>query len=449
MRKQLLTICALLFSTASFSQGIQFEQGTWKEVLDKAQQTNKPIFVCTYSSTNDTRKRLDSAIFALEAVGKVFNAGFICYQIDADKGEGLEVAKNYKAEYNSSYLFIKADGTLFCQTSGNMRANDFIALSKTALSDLNDPKTVSDWDKEYVEKKDDSKFLKEYMNKRSKLGLSNSTLFDEYLKLIPEEERYTNYVVSMYKKMWEQLLVNSFAYENLQKNWVKIEGRLAIKYNVYLIQCIINTLNEAGNSKNEQLFTAAISAYDHLPRNTAPLHKDELYAFYYLSVGDIPNYVRVATDFGNNHLMKISKDSIAAKDKATAELIERRISGGGYPNFDSTQIANLRVNSKSFEREKVCKGLNDLAWQVFNKVSDKTVLLNALKWSKRSLELMPDNSGYLDTYANLLYKLGRKEEAITKEKQALRCVDKKNIASNERMVEILRKMIAGEKTWKE
>ena len=89
--------------------------------------------------------------------------------------------------------------------------------------------------------------------------------------------------------------------------------------------------------------------------------------------------------------------------------------------------------------------LNNISWKVFEEVSDKAMLQNALAWSKRSLELTPQNAGWMDTYANILYKLGQKEEAIAKEEEALSIIDKKDASGYE---ETIRKMKAGEKTWK-
>ena len=50
MRRIFFTIVVLLFSWNVFSQGIQFETGSWKEVLQKAKQENKLIFVDLYTT---------------------------------------------------------------------------------------------------------------------------------------------------------------------------------------------------------------------------------------------------------------------------------------------------------------------------------------------------------------------------------------------------------------
>ena len=97
---------------------------------------------------------------------------------------------------------------------------------------------------------------------------------------------------------------------------------------------------------------------------------------------------------------------------------------------------------------KVGEGLNAISWEIFKKVTDQKTLQVALGYSKRVNEFIPDNAAFLDTYANLFYKLGQKEEAIAQEKEALHLADKKDIEGYKGMEETLRKMTAGEKTWK-
>jgi hypothetical protein len=89
--------------------------------------------------------------------------------------------------------------------------------------------------------------------------------------------------------------------------------------------------------------------------------------------------------------------------------------------------------------------LNTYAWRIFQNSVDTILLNKALSWSKKSLELSKDNPMYLDTYANLLYKLGQTKEAIEIESKALELIDAKEKKSYE---EALDKMKKGEPTWK-
>jgi thiol-disulfide isomerase/thioredoxin len=448
MKKLLLIIPALLFSIMTFSQGIVFEHGTWKEVLAKAQQTNKPIFVDIFTTWCGPCKQMSTTIFPLETVGKVYNENFICCQIDAEKGEGIALAKKYGVKAYPTYLFIKGDGTLFYLTVGSMPEKNFIAVSKTALDEMNDPKPLSVWDKEYTIKKNDPAFLLDYMKKRTKLGLSNELVFDQYLKVIPEEERTAKTVFEYYRNEGRNIKVTSFAYENLQKNYKKFFMGLFGNVYTILMNGVTNTVNEAAATKNEHLLAKAILAYDQLPKYIYP-EKDEVYMQYYKATGESDKYLKYAMSFANNHLMKMKVDSLTKVDERNYKMMEGQIKSGIFgKTIDSVQLAELLSASANIERMKVGQGLNDISWEVFKKVTDKNVLQQALGFSKRSLEFSSDNAAFLDTYANLHYKLGLKQEALANETQALSLADKKDVETYKGMEETLRKMTAGEKTWK-
>jgi hypothetical protein len=64
--------------------------------------------------------------------------------------------------------------------------------------------------------------------------------------------------------------------------------------------------------------------------------------------------------------------------------------------------------------------LNSRAWDVFIKCDDKAVLSEALSWSELSIRIeQGDPIQSMDTKANLLYKLGRVDEAIAAEQAAI------------------------------
>jgi thiol-disulfide isomerase/thioredoxin len=445
MKKHLLLIPALLFSMLGFSQGIEFEHGTWNDVLAKAQQTNKPVFVNVYTSWCGPYKTMSKEIFPLEEVGKVYNANFVCYQVDAEKGEGAEITKHYEVAGYLTYLFIKGDGTLFYIADGAKTAKDFIAISNMALTEMNDPRSIAVWEKEYAEKKNDPTFLLGYIDKRSKLRMSKVSLFDEYLKLIPKEELVSDTVAALYKE-GQNLKVNSFAYANLQKNRTRFAARLdSVEINSILFQGIMNTVDEAAKSKNEQLLDTAMIAYSKLPKNAAFMRKDEVYIHYYERTGETDKSLKSLINLTDNTLMKISDDTIVQRDKVHLRNFEKSLKSGAYAKYDSVWIARVRIGSSYQERDEISETLNNIAWQVFRKTSDKNLLQDALRLSKRSVELSPNKSLFLDTYANLLYKLGRKKEAIAKEGDALRYA--RDVFRSKTYEETIRKMKAGEKTW--
>jgi len=180
------------------------------------------------------------------------------------------------------------------------------------------------------------------------------------------------------------------------------------------------------------------------------LYRDELYTSYYAKTGEMKYYMEYATRFCNNYLMKVTNGTIVQKDKANFQIFKK--GEKEYPaNTDSSLLAQMRYYFANMERIRVCQSIMNVAWVVQQEVSDKKILQNALIWSKRSLEFMPENTGCLNVYANILYKLGKQKLAIAKEEEALMYASKAENSfqmKRKSIEETLAKMKAGEKTWK-
>jgi hypothetical protein len=87
--------------------------------------------------------------------------------------------------------------------------------------------------------------------------------------------------------------------------------------------------------------------------------------------------------------------------------------------------------------------ISSMAMKVFNGTDDTTLLNQALKWMERVVEI-ERNTFTMGTYANLLYKLGDKDNAL---KWMVKSVE---LAHEEEIPEyqaIFDKMKKGEKTW--
>jgi thiol-disulfide isomerase/thioredoxin len=88
--------------------------------------------------------------------------------------------------------------------------------------------------------------------------------------------------------------------------------------------------------------------------------------------------------------------------------------------------------------------INDLSMLVFEHVTDSTVLDAAIKAEKYNLDTMTqDNPADMDTYANLLYKAGRTQEAIQWQEKA----DMRTGGHDQQIAQNLQLMKAGKPTW--
>jgi thiol-disulfide isomerase/thioredoxin len=93
------------------AQGIQFEQGTFAEALTKAEKENKLLFVDFYTTWCGPCKKMSKTIFTQDEVGAFFNQNFISLKVDAEKGEGPELAGKYNVKGFPTMIFFNGDGS--------------------------------------------------------------------------------------------------------------------------------------------------------------------------------------------------------------------------------------------------------------------------------------------------------------------------------------------------
>jgi hypothetical protein len=110
-----------------------------------------------------------------------------------------------------------------------------------------------------------------------------------------------------------------------------------------------------------------------------------------------------------------------------------------WPHFQGAVVAYMQ----QYGAHATAEELNDYAWTVFQNCPDMTCVADALDWSKRSFNDKP-NPGYMDTYANILYKMGKKDDAITWEQKAADLTSGDEKAGYQTTID---KMKKGEKTW--
>jgi thiol-disulfide isomerase/thioredoxin len=112
MNKKIIMMAVMVTLTlSSFAQGIKFEHGTFVEALAKAKAENKLLFVDFYTSWCGPCKKMSKTIFPQEEVGTFFNKNFVSLKIDAEKGEGPEIAKKFEVKSYPTMVFINTDGT--------------------------------------------------------------------------------------------------------------------------------------------------------------------------------------------------------------------------------------------------------------------------------------------------------------------------------------------------
>ncbi|MES2457392.1 MAG: thioredoxin family protein [Bacteroidota bacterium] len=196
---KVFTIVMLLsisrIAQAQESVGIKFEDKlSWEQVLQKAKQEKKYVFVDIYTTWCVPCQVMAKNIFTQAKAGEFFNKSFInvAVQMDVTKKDNAFVkswykdAANlervYKIESYPSYLFFNPDGELMHRINGgSATVDDFVSKAKLAL----DPATqYSNMKRDYKRGKRNPAFLLKLIYASRIAGDMDSigTLVNSYLR---------------------------------------------------------------------------------------------------------------------------------------------------------------------------------------------------------------------------------------------------------------------------
>lgn len=404
----LLLIPSLLFAQ---SEGVKFEHGlNWNQIKEKAAKENKFIFVDCFTTWCGPCKYMASTIFPQAKVGDFFNAKFINAKIQMDKtkddseeikswyAEADRFAKDYTVRAYPTFLIFDSKGNLVHRIVGGGEADAFIAKAQKAL----DPNT-------------------QYETLLAKFNAD------------PQNATIAKAMAAAAKDAYEKEIQ------------AKAEG------------IVLSTLStdQIFTKDNVELLLSSASIKDSKAFN---LIKDNPAKF------DAVSEKVKANDFLSKLLIgEAVNTKIQAKEAVDFAAIEKELAQK-YPTIN-TEKASLEMQPRYFAYTKNFPGLrdsfnkyitkygsaitagqlNDMAWSIFEGCDDPACLKAAAEWSKLSLEKVKDAPMYLDTFANLLYRLGNKEQAIKTQEKAISLLT--DATQKEQYVATLQKMKKGEKTW--
>ena len=425
-----LFIVALLF-TSSFvraqdEKGIKFQHGlTWAQVKEKAKNEKKYIFMDGLTTWCLPCRVMSNEIFPLPNVADFFNTNFInvAVQFDVTKNDTEEVrswykdAKSLKEAYNinsyPTYLFFNPEGELVHRVMGaSATAEDFISKAKGALDPQVQYFTLK---RQYEAGKKNPDFL---------LLLTNAAQLAKDSKFLPV-------VIHEYLATQKDLLTK----ENLKLLTISTLKSNDPGFTVFRNNAITADLI-LGKGKSDEIIRSIVFDEIVLP---------------YLRIGGIK------TNYGGGMIVYSGKvndhadwNEIKAKlDVRYPDLSEEIIMSSkpmyyqwlkNWPEFSESVSEYLIKYGDRLSKDL----LNTYAWTILADCEDMKCVESALKWSKKTLtgegakKVM-----YLYTYGNLIYKSGKKEEAIKFLEEAVKVSGE----VNGDLTMLLNKMKKGEKTW--
>ncbi|MDX1653069.1 MAG: thioredoxin domain-containing protein [Brumimicrobium sp.] len=114
--------------------GIDFQDITFQQALDRAKKEKKLIFLDAYAEWCGPCKWMNANVFTDQEVGSLFNENFINLKMDMEKGEGPEIARKYQVRAYPTMFLIDSEGKIVKRILGAKQKKDLISEIKPFLN---------------------------------------------------------------------------------------------------------------------------------------------------------------------------------------------------------------------------------------------------------------------------------------------------------------------------
>jgi thioredoxin-related protein len=449
----LLTFCAPLWLQAQVAQvntqhagnpitqnekeaasGIAWvEDLNWQQVLKKAKKENKYIFVDCYATWCKPCKQMDMEVYTKDSVGDLLNAKFISVkvQMDSTKNDNAftrswyktarEMGIAYRVAEFPTFLFFSPDGEVVYKEFGYKEADKFVQV---ALDALTPSKQYYALLRAYKKGKKDYVTMPNLITMAKQLGDTTS-----YRPLLTD---YYGYLQSQGKD-------NLYAKEN--------------------IEFIASTISKSSQSPFSMFYPDG-SEVDKVMQKEGyakkvvdqVIFKEKANPFLAAAEGKAePDWTILY-----NNIAKDYKGDYADRNVLEAKLKWYQVKG---PMLKYATVLNDKMEKYGSDTTSVVEDfrLNNWAFLIWQEINDVAELKRIIGWMAGVARRGEKATGvyvnywplYIDTYANLLHKVGDTQEAIKWQELALTkarelAIDKGDIKAIEKNLEMMKK---GEPTW--
>lgn len=394
------SILFLLFLSCTISRGfdtsISFKKIKYSEIFAVAKKENKHVMLSFHFDGCGGCAEMRKNIFNDKKVYNYYNAHFVSYEINILDSDGKEINKTFGIQNCPAFVYLNQDGNEIHRIVGVFSADDFISEGQKAFDTLN---SLSHLRRLYNNGNRDPEFVRKYCYTLDKAEELDSLTINNYVQAIDTRKNL---------KAQDIKFIYEFAYHNDQPTIVFN----SIGYNLILNnRRLFNKYFDSTQVNARLVFLALAAAYESIDNGNEKKFDEIVRVLRKFDVGKIYNYReidnRITAKTASKHL--VLNLQLAYYEKNNDSL-----------RYEAT--LNKLIHSIWTESDE----LNSLASDFYEKFDNEKHLLKALKWIKRSVEL---NNGYAnnDTWAQILFKLGKRKEALERAHKAIEIAKKEGL----------------------
>lgn len=185
LKKIILAVAVMAISVqSSFAEGINFQDLTLKEGLEKAKKENKKVFIDVYATWCGPCKYLSKNIFVDDDLGEFMNENFVSLKLDGEKGDGLLLMRDFNLSSYPTMLFLNPEMDLLKKIVGVVGAD----VIQNAGNEILHPETTAiyELEKKYREGNRDRDVLAEYVVEMLNSDEDPDKIIREFLEKYPD-----------------------------------------------------------------------------------------------------------------------------------------------------------------------------------------------------------------------------------------------------------------------
>ncbi|MDR1582632.1 MAG: hypothetical protein LBS55_05140 [Prevotellaceae bacterium] len=413
--KKIIMLIVFIFSATI----INAELAELRELVSSAKYKDKLLLLKVFKS--------NTYGFPLES--NTFADHFVEASLYASNPSDRVIINEYRIESYPSIVLLNSNGHLILPVKKVDNSSEVEAYMEKALEMKHETKPLAQLDLEYHNNKMNKTALYEYIGKRTNLELDNSDVIDKYTLLATPDDLLDKKTLLLF------IDENNFNIPGVFCNFIEHnqeEIRQILKLSderFYRLtkKSMEHNFQKICKDKDEERLNDLINiqANKFYSGDREILRREYIMRYFHVTYQPLKLV---------NHAREYVDVVLKYREQQEKEVVEKN------KRLFSPSLKNSAVQTMCASK------LRDAAQYVVEIMSAKSVLNDALSWSIKAEQLSGDDMyNIFETQAYILYKLGKRDDAITNMEKAYNSIPQDNIEQKKYIGFNLVKMKRGEK----